>query len=59
MIMEYVISGMFAVYRKWFQDGQQIPAEEIAKKIGIMSLGGVNALLESYHIDLKLGSLEI
>lgn len=59
MITEYVISGMFAVYRKWFHDGQQIPAEEIAKKIGIMSLGGVNALLESYHIDLKLGSLEI
>ena len=58
MMMEYVISGMFAVYRKWFSDGQQVPADEVAKKIGVMSLGGVNALLESYNIDLKLGSLE-
>lgn len=50
MIMEYVISGMFAVYRKWFQDGQQVPADEVAKKIGIMSISGVNALLESYGV---------
>ena len=51
MIMEYVISGMFAVYRQWFQDGQQTPADEVAKKIGIMSIGGVNALLDCYGIS--------
>ena len=58
MIVEYVISGMFAVYRKWFSDGQQIPADEVAKKIGIISLGGINALFQAYNIDIKLGSLE-
>ena len=52
MIMEYVISGMFAVYRKWFSDGQQVPAEEIAKKIGIMSISAVNALLDTYDVNI-------
>ena len=53
MIMEYVISGMFAVYRKWFSDGQQVSADEVSKKIGIMSVAGVNALLDTYHINIK------
>ena len=53
MIMEYVISGMFAVYRKWFNDGQQVPAEEVSKKIGIMSIAGVNALLDAYNVDIE------
>ncbi len=53
MIMEYVISGMFAVYRKWFSDGQQVPAEEVAKKIGIMSINAVNALLDAYDINVN------
>ena len=53
MIMEYVISGMFAVYRKWFNDGQLVPAEEVSKKIGVMSIAGVNALLDAYHVNIK------
>ena len=53
MIMEYVISGMFAVYRKWFSDGQKVPAEEVSKKIGVMSIAGVNALMDTYNIDIK------
>ena len=53
MIMEYVISGMFAVYRKWFNDGQQVPAEEVSRKIGLMSIAGVNALLDAYNVDIK------
>ena len=53
MIMEYVISGMFAVYRKWFSDGQKVPAEEVSKKIGILSIAGVNALLDAYNVDIE------
>ena len=53
MIMEYVISGMFAVYRKWFSDGQKVPAEEVSQKIGVMSIGGVNALFDAYNVDIK------
>ena len=52
MIMEYVISGMFAVYRKWFSDGQQVPTEEVAKKIAIMSINAVNALLDTYDVNV-------
>ena len=53
MIMEYVISGMFAVYRKWFSDGQRISAEEVSKKLGVMSIACVNALMDTYNVDLK------
>ena len=53
MIMEYVISGMFAVYRKWFSDGQRVSAEEVSKKLGVMSIACVNALMDTYNIDLK------
>jgi AcrR family transcriptional regulator len=53
MIMEYVISGMFAVYSKWFSDGQQVPAEEVAKKIGIMSISAVNSLLDAYDVNIN------
>ena len=53
MIMEYVISGMFAVYRKWFGDGQRVSAEEVSKKLGVMSIACVNALMDTYNIDLK------
>ena len=58
MIVEYVVSGMFAVYRKWFSDGQHVPADEVARRIGIISLGGINALLASSNIDIKIGRLE-
>ena len=53
MIMEYVISGMFAVYRKWFSDGQRVSADEVSKKLGVMSIACVNALMDTYHVDLK------
>ena len=53
MIVEYVISGMFAVYRKWFSDGQRVSAEEVSKKLGVMSIACVNALMDTYNVNLK------
>ena len=53
MIMEYVIGGMFAVYRKWFSDGQRVSAEDVSKKLGVMSIACVNALMDTYNINLK------
>jgi AcrR family transcriptional regulator len=52
MVMEYVISGMFAVYQKWFHDGQQVPAEEVSKKIGVMSVAAVNGLFDYYNVNI-------
>ena len=57
LVMDYVISGMFSVYRRWFQAGRQTSVDDIAKNVGIMSLGTVNAMLEEYSLQTKKLSL--
>lgn len=56
--MDYIISGMFSVYRRWYQTGKKFPVDVLAKNIEVMSLGGVNALLEEYSLDTKKLSLK-
>jgi len=53
MLVDYAISGMFSVYRKWFHTGQQEPAEQIAEKLGVLTVGAVNAFWERYQINVK------
>lgn len=53
LALDYVISGMFSVYRRWLQNGRKISADEVAKNIGIMSLGAVNAMLGEYCLETK------
>ena len=53
MLLDYVISGMFSVYRKWFRSGQQEPAEVIVEKIGVLSIGAANAFFGRYQLDVK------
>lgn len=55
--MDYVISGMFSVYRRWFQSDHLICIDQIARNIGIMSIGAVNAMLEEYALSTKKISL--
>ncbi|MBQ8496028.1 MAG: TetR/AcrR family transcriptional regulator [Clostridia bacterium] len=58
LVMDYVVSGMFSVYRKWSQTGKKIPVDVLAKNVGVMSLGTVNAMLEEYSLDTKKLSLK-
>lgn len=58
LAMDYVISGMFSVYRKWYQTGKKLPVDVLAKNVGVMSLGTVNAMLEEYSLDTKKLSLK-
>ncbi|MBQ3489063.1 MAG: TetR/AcrR family transcriptional regulator [Clostridia bacterium] len=51
--MDYVVSGMFSVFRRWLQTGQKMTVSEVTKHVGIMSLGCVNAVLEAYHLETK------
>ncbi len=51
--MDYVVSGMFSVFRRWLQGGQKMTVSEVTEHVGLMSLGCVNAILEAYHLDTK------
>ena len=58
LIMDYVVSGMCSVYRRWFQSGKNADVDKIAKNVGLMSLGAVNAMLEEYSLQTKKLSLK-
>ena len=58
MTMDYVVSGMFSVYRRWFQSGQKPTADEVAKNVGLLSLGAVNAVLDEHAVKIKKLSLK-
>lgn len=51
--MDYVVSGMFSVFSRWLQDGQKMTVAEVTEHVGLMSLGCVNAILETYKLDTK------
>jgi hypothetical protein len=53
LVMDYVVSGMFSVYRRWFQSGRRMSVNDVAKSVGVMSLGAVNAMLEEYSLQTK------
>jgi len=53
LAMDYVVSGMFSVFRRWLQSGQKMSISEVTENVGRMSLGCVNAMLEAYHLDTK------
>lgn len=53
LALDYVISGMFSVFRSWLKSGQKLSVEEVTNHVGHMSVGCVNAILEAYHLDTK------
>ncbi len=58
LVMDYVVSGMCSVYRRWFQSGKKADVDKIARSVGLMSLGAVNAMLEEYSLQTKKLSLK-
>lgn len=45
LALEYVFSGMFAVFRTWFNSGQQQSVEEISQIISTISFKGINGII--------------
>lgn len=45
LMLEYAISGMFAVYRSWFNSDRDKPIERIFEDVGIMTFSGVYGLM--------------
>lgn len=45
IVAEYMISGMLAVYRNWFNSDRQRSIEEVAGVVGVLIVSGMNGLL--------------
>ena len=53
LALDYVVSGMFSVFRRWLQSGQKMSIDEVTEAVGRMSLGSINAILEAHHLETK------
>ena len=45
LALEYVFSGMFAVFRNWFSSGQRQSVEEISQTISTICFQGINGII--------------
>lgn len=45
LMLEFMISGMVAVYKRWFNSERSEPVEEISGKINILAFKGLNGFL--------------
>ena len=45
-ILEYIVSGLVAVYQKWFEGGRKTDIELLSRDISILAVYGIKAALE-------------
>ena len=50
IMLEFMISGMVAVYKRWFNSDRSEPVEEISSQIKTLALQGLNGFL-----DMEIG----
>ena len=43
-LLEYTISGMIAVYQRWFNTGRKQDIEELSRNLSILTFKGINGL---------------
>ena len=43
-LLEYTISGMIAVYQRWFNTGRKQNIEELSRNLSILTFNGINGL---------------
>ncbi len=53
-MLEYIISGLVAVYQKWFTSGKKADLEELSKYISMLAVYGVKSVLEPQDSDHML-----
>ena len=46
VMLEFMISGMVAVYKRWFNSDRSEPVEEISDRIKILAFRGLNGFLD-------------
>jgi AcrR family transcriptional regulator len=45
IMLDYVISGMVAVYQKWFNSGRREPIETISETLSALAFSGINGIM--------------
>jgi AcrR family transcriptional regulator len=43
-LLEYAVSGMIAVYQKWFNTGRKQDIEDLSRKLSVLTFNGINGL---------------
>lgn len=43
-LLEYTVSGMIAVYQRWFNTGRKQNIEELSRNLSILTFNGINGL---------------
>ncbi|MBE6007402.1 MAG: hypothetical protein E7238_09710 [Sarcina sp.] len=43
-LLEYTVSGMIAVYQKWFNTGRRQDIEDLSRKLSVLTFNGINGL---------------
>lgn len=43
-LLEYAVSGMIAVYQKWFNTGRKQNIEELSRNLAVLTFKGINGL---------------
>lgn len=47
ILLEYVISGMVAVYQRWFNSGRREPMELLSETLSALAFSGINGIMAS------------
>lgn len=53
LMLEFMVPGMVAVYRRWFNSDRSEPIEELSAEINLLSFHGLNAYL---NLDIDAGA---
>ncbi len=49
LVLDFVISGMFTVFQRWFNSSKEHSLDDMAKIVATLSYNGINGLLKDYE----------
>lgn len=49
IVLDFVVSGMFTVFQRWFNSSKEHSLDEMAKIVATLSYNGINGLLKDYE----------
>lgn len=49
IVLDFVISGMFTVFQRWFNSSKEHSLDDMAKIVATLSYNGINVLLKDYE----------
>lgn len=49
IVLDFVVSGMFTVFQRWFNSSKEHSLDDMAKIVATLSYNGINGLLKDYE----------